>query len=204
MLGRSLTQRLRADRSWVDGNVPAGYPAATSDNHPGVNMRQVNVNVVMISQASSEHSICFAVKSDQGQKAIDKLNETFSREIGLGEIRTIQEVPNQSILAAVGQGMCMTPGVSAILFSALAKANVNITAIAQGCSEYNITVVVDKVSQSDLHPHCIVLAGGVETRSRVSRRCRWARLSVCKTRWGRIRDLLKWMGWDGMGCRTTR
>ena len=76
---------------------------------------------------------------------MNKLNEIFSREIGLGEIAQINEVPNQSILAAVGQGMCMTPGVSAILFSALAKANVNITAIAQGCSEYNITVVVDKV-----------------------------------------------------------
>ncbi|KAL6965248.1 Bifunctional aspartokinase/homoserine dehydrogenase 1, chloroplastic [Sarracenia purpurea var. burkii] len=53
-------------------------------------------------------------------------------------------IPNCSILAAVGQKMASTPGVSATLFSALAKANINVRAIAQGCSEYNITVVVKR------------------------------------------------------------
>ncbi|CAK9160338.1 unnamed protein product, partial [Ilex paraguariensis] len=53
-------------------------------------------------------------------------------------------IPNCSILAAVGQKMASTPGVSATLFNALAKASINVRAIAQGCSEYNITVVVKR------------------------------------------------------------
>jgi len=124
----------------VEGTGMVGVPGTASSVFQ--TMKEAGVNVVMISQASSEHSICFAVKSAQAAAAIAALNDFFSRELRTGLISKVSEVPGQCILAAVGQAMCATPGVSAILFSALANANVNVTAIAQGCSEYNITVVV--------------------------------------------------------------
>lgn len=125
----------------VEGTGMVGVPGTASKVFES--MRTASVNVVMISQASSEHSICFAVKNNQAKVAVDALNNAFAREINNGDLSTISQVDNQCILAAVGQGMCSTPGVSAILFSALAKANVNVSSMAQGCSEYNITVVVD-------------------------------------------------------------
>eukprot|EP00854_Cymbomonas_tetramitiformis_P009756 gene9756-11561_t len=126
----------------VEGTGMVGVPGTASSVFAAV--REANVNVAMISQASSEHSICFAVKSDQAEDAVNALSERFEREISQGLINDIRVIPKQCILAAVGQGMASTPGVSAILFSALAKANINVTAIAQGCSEYNLTVVVDQ------------------------------------------------------------
>eukprot|EP00242_Pyramimonas_sp_CCMP2087_P015879 CAMPEP_0198211982 /NCGR_PEP_ID=MMETSP1445-20131203/25451_1 /TAXON_ID=36898 /ORGANISM="Pyramimonas sp., Strain CCMP2087" /LENGTH=873 /DNA_ID=CAMNT_0043886345 /DNA_START=316 /DNA_END=2937 /DNA_ORIENTATION=- len=126
----------------VEGTGMVGVPGTASNVFQA--MKEAQVNVVMISQASSEHSICFAVKSHQAKTAVDALNNHFSRELRSGLIQEVREIPGQCILAAVGQAMCATPGVSAILFSALANANVNVTAIAQGCSEYNLTVVVSE------------------------------------------------------------
>jgi len=126
----------------VEGTGLAGVPGTASAVFQSV--KEAKVNVVMISQASSEHSICFAVKSAQAGAAVAALEETFAREIANGQINSVRELPDQCILAAVGQGMCSTPGVSAILFSALAKANINIFAVAQGCSQYNITICISK------------------------------------------------------------
>mmetsp|Transcript_35708 Transcript_35708/g.43078 ORF Transcript_35708/g.43078 Transcript_35708/m.43078 type:complete len:928 (+) Transcript_35708:53-2836(+) len=126
----------------VEGTGMVGVPGTASKVFESV--RLAGVNVVMISQASSEHSICFAVKVAEADSAVKALSDTFAREIQAGQIEQIRTIEDQCILAAVGQGMSSTPGVSAILFSALAKANINVSAIAQGCSEYNLTVVVSK------------------------------------------------------------
>jgi aspartokinase/homoserine dehydrogenase 1 len=96
----------------------------------------------MISQASSEHSICFAVRKHEATQAVSALNKRFEKAISAGRISKITAMDDCSILAIVGQNMCATPGVSAMLFEALASAAVNVRAIAQGASEYNITVVV--------------------------------------------------------------
>lgn len=106
-------------------------------------VRDANVNVIMISQASSEHSVCFAVKGDQSARAIECLKTRFREAIAAGRISKVEAIDNCSILAAVGQQMASRKGVAASMFGALAKANVNIRATAQGCSEYNITVVID-------------------------------------------------------------
>ena len=98
----------------------------------------------MISQASSEHSICFAVKGDEADRAVGALRARFADAIAAGRISAVEVIRDCAVLAAVGRGMCERKGVAATMFSALAKANVNIRSIAQGCSEYNITVLVDQ------------------------------------------------------------
>lgn len=118
-----------------------GVPGTASNIFATV--RDAGVNVIMISQASSEHSICFACKADQADKAVEALERRFKDAISAGRISRVFAVENCAILAAVGQQMASTHGVCAMLFEALAKAAINVRAIAQGCSEYNITAVID-------------------------------------------------------------
>ncbi|XP_019167737.1 PREDICTED: bifunctional aspartokinase/homoserine dehydrogenase 1, chloroplastic-like [Ipomoea nil] len=126
----------------VEGTGMAGVPGTASAIFSAV--KDVGANVIMISQASSEHSICFAVPEKEVKAVAEVLESRFSQALGAGRLSQIAVIPNCSILAAVGQRMASTPGVSATLFSALAKANINVRGIAQGCSEYNITVVVKR------------------------------------------------------------
>ena len=107
-------------------------------------VRDAACNVVMISQASSEHSICFAVKSEEADRALGALRARFADAIAAGRISAVDCIRDCAVLAAVGRLMCERKGVAATMFSALAKANVNIRSIAQGCSEYNVTVLVDE------------------------------------------------------------
>jgi len=124
----------------VEGTGMVGVPGTA--NAVFQTVRDAGCNVVMISQASSEHSICFAVRSPECDQAVNALNARFEKAIAAGRIKEISTVRSCAILAAVGKNMCQTPGVSAMLFDALATASVNVVAIAQGASEYNITVVV--------------------------------------------------------------
>ncbi|CAM8912099.1 unnamed protein product [Rhodiola kirilowii] len=126
----------------VEGTGMAGVPGTASAIFGAV--KDVGANVIMISQASSEHSVCFAVPEKEVKAVADALESRFRQAIEAGRISKVDIIPNCSILAAVGQRMASTPGVSATLFNALAKANINIRAIAQGCSEYNITVVLKR------------------------------------------------------------
>eukprot|EP00878_Enallax_costatus_P021378 GHUV01022628.1.p1 GENE.GHUV01022628.1~~GHUV01022628.1.p1 ORF type:complete len:501 (+),score=176.91 GHUV01022628.1:491-1993(+) len=107
-------------------------------------VRDAGVNVIMISQASSEHSICFAVKTSEGDKAVAVLKKRFADSIAAGRVSAVDRMDHCCVLAAVGQGMVQRKGVAATMMGALAKANVNIKAIAQGSSEYNITVLIDQ------------------------------------------------------------
>ncbi|CAE5958965.1 unnamed protein product [Arabidopsis arenosa] len=126
----------------VEGTGMAGVPGTASAIFSAV--KEVGANVIMISQASSEHSVCFAVPEKEVKAVSEALNSRFRQALAGGRLSQIEIIPNCSILAAVGQKMASTPGVSATFFSALAKANINIRAIAQGCSEFNITVVVKR------------------------------------------------------------
>ena len=105
-------------------------------------LREVGVSVVMISQASSEHSICFAVPQSQAALTKTTVERAFFAELHHGQIQTIGITENCSILAAVGDNMVKHPGVAGRFFAALGRAGVNIRAIAQGSSERNISVVV--------------------------------------------------------------
>ncbi|XP_020275624.1 bifunctional aspartokinase/homoserine dehydrogenase 1, chloroplastic-like isoform X1 [Asparagus officinalis] len=124
----------------VEGTGMAGVPGTASAIFSYV--KDVGANVIMISQASSEHSICFAVPEKEVKAVSDALESRFRQALGAGRLSQVEVIHKCSILAAVGQKMASTPGVSATLFDALAKANINVRAIAQGCSEYNITVVL--------------------------------------------------------------
>ncbi|PRQ22523.1 putative homoserine dehydrogenase, Aspartate kinase [Rosa chinensis] len=126
----------------VEGTGMAGVPGTASAIFSAV--KDVGANVIMISQASSEHSVCFAVPEKEVKAVSKALQSRFREALNAGRLSQVQVIPNCSILAAVGQRMASTPGVSATLFNALAKANINVRAIAQGCSEYNITVVLKR------------------------------------------------------------
>eukprot|EP00271_Cylindrocystis_brebissonii_P004896 TRINITY_DN16821_c0_g1_i1.p1 TRINITY_DN16821_c0_g1~~TRINITY_DN16821_c0_g1_i1.p1 ORF type:complete len:958 (-),score=174.47 TRINITY_DN16821_c0_g1_i1:780-3653(-) len=126
----------------VEGTGMAGVPGTASEIFDAV--KAVGANVVAISQASSEHSVCFAVPENEADMVATALEAKFRRALDAGRISKVEVVHSCSVLAAVGQRMASTPGVSATLFGALAKANINVRAIAQGCSEYNITVIVNQ------------------------------------------------------------
>ncbi|WP_298763419.1 bifunctional aspartate kinase/homoserine dehydrogenase I [uncultured Polaribacter sp.] len=102
------------------------------------------INVVFITQASSEHSICVGVYENDATKAQALLNETFHIEIDRKKIQPIQVENNLAIIAVVGESMKNYQGLSGQMFSALGKNNVNVRAIAQGSSEKNISAVINK------------------------------------------------------------
>ena len=106
-------------------------------------LREATISVILISQGSSEHSICCAIPEDQADRAETVLREAFARELEEGQIQSIDAMRELAILSVVGDGMAGTPGVAAKVFNALGAAAVNVRAIAQGSSERNISVVVD-------------------------------------------------------------
>ncbi|WP_434027857.1 bifunctional aspartate kinase/homoserine dehydrogenase I [[Pseudomonas] boreopolis] len=106
-------------------------------------LRNARVSVVMISQGSSEHSICCVVKEEESARAQDALLHAFAHELAVGQVQRVQLTTGISVLAAVGDGMAGQPGVAARLFESLGRAQVNILAIAQGSSERNISVAID-------------------------------------------------------------
>ena len=106
-------------------------------------LRDEGISVVMISQGSSEHSICCAIPAVAVERARAAVERAFFAERHHGQIQTVDVTPNCSILAVVGEGMAGKPGIAARFFSTLGKAGVNLRAIAQGSSERNISVVVD-------------------------------------------------------------
>jgi aspartokinase/homoserine dehydrogenase 1 len=101
-----------------------------------------NVNIILITQASSEYSISFAVNPPDSKKAVEAINQEFEREItSRKELKIVLE-KDLSIIAIVGEKMKNTPGISAILFRALGRNGINVIATAQGSSELNISVVI--------------------------------------------------------------
>lgn len=100
------------------------------------------VNVILISQASSEHTICFAVSRADAAEATRAVRDEFRLELHHG-LTTLDARPDQTIVAIVGDGMRGTPGVSGRVFDAVGRHHINVSAIAQGASERNISFVVD-------------------------------------------------------------
>lgn len=107
-------------------------------------LREIGVSVILISQASSEHSICIGVPAAQGRAARDAIQAAFALEISQGAIEAIEVDEDCSVLAAVGDGMVRRKGVSGQFLGSLGRAGVNVRAIAQGSSERNISVVVSR------------------------------------------------------------
>lgn len=106
-------------------------------------LKLAGVSVVMISQGSSEHSICCVIREsdvDQAQRAV---RGAFTRELDARLLNDVTVHRGLAALAVVGDGMAGLPGVAARMFQALGRAGVNIRVIAQGSSERNISVVID-------------------------------------------------------------
>ena len=145
---RSMSERTVKGFSTVDRVALLNVEGTGMIGVPGVAqrlfgaLRDVGVSVIMISQASSEHSICFAVHEAQAELAKATVERAFFAELHHGQIQSIAVTPGCSILAAVGDNMVQHKGVAGRLFSALAAAGVNIRAIAQGSSERNISAVI--------------------------------------------------------------
>jgi len=106
-------------------------------------LREEGISVILISQGSSEHSICFAVPEVEADRAERVVRRAFDPELREGQIHSIEVNRGCSILAVVGDGMAGAHGVAAQVFGALSTAGVNVRAIAQGASERNISVVID-------------------------------------------------------------
>jgi aspartokinase/homoserine dehydrogenase 1 len=106
-------------------------------------LKNAGVSVTLISQASSEHSICIAVPQDVAERAGQVVREAFADELESGQIQRVEVTGSQSIVAVVGDGMAGTPGVAGRFFSNLGRAGINVRAIAQGSSERNISAVID-------------------------------------------------------------
>lgn len=115
---------------------------------PGTSMRlfgalgQNSISVIMISQASSEHSITIAVAEKDAQRAKEVIEQAFELEVAAGKINPVAMEKNLAIVAIVGQRMKNTPGIAGKLFSTLGSNGVNVVAIAQGTSELNISFVI--------------------------------------------------------------
>lgn len=125
----------------IAGNGMVGVPGVAARAFGA--LERAGVSVSLISQASSEHSICMGIPTSGATAAAAALRETFASELARREIDAIEIRPDLATIAVVGLGMAGTPGVAARLFGALAEEGVNVVAIAQGASELNISVVVE-------------------------------------------------------------
>lgn len=122
------------------GNGMVGVPGAAERLFGA--LRSAGVSVIMISQGSSEHSICCVVRADQAQRGRDAIIAAFADAMTDGQTQDVTVTREVCVLAVVGDGMVGKPGVAAQLFAGLAQARVNLRAIAQGAGERNISVAI--------------------------------------------------------------
>ncbi len=139
---RALTAISNQSLISVEGRGMIGVPGVAARIFEA--LARTNISVTVISQASSEASICFAVPDSEASKAVSELNSVFRLEKQYGLIDDVKVLAGQAVVAIVGLGMRGTPGIAARAFNALAKNRINIEAIAQGSSELNISVVISQ------------------------------------------------------------
>ena len=109
----------------------------------------VRANVLMISQASSQNDICFIVNTAEAARTVEALRRAFAADLAHHQVEHINVDSEIAVVAAVGERMRGTPGIAGRLFSALGRRGVNIVAIAQGSSEYNVSFVVAAAAMRD-------------------------------------------------------
>ena len=126
----------------LQGNGMVGIPGFSKRLFE--TLSQEKINIVLITQASSEHSICIGISEKDAEAARIAIDTTFENEISLHKIDPIIVENGLAIIAVVGDNMKNHQGISGKMFSALGKNNVNIRAIAQGASERNISAVIDE------------------------------------------------------------
>jgi aspartate kinase len=125
----------------VEGKGMMGVPGIAARTFGAV--ARSEVSVLLISQASSEQSICFTIPAECTDEAIVSLEHEFANELACRDIDKIWAQQSVAIITVVGAGMRGTPGIAGRLFTALGETNVNIIAIAQGSSECIVSMVVE-------------------------------------------------------------
>ncbi len=126
----------------LQGNGMVGVPGFSKRLFE--TLAQEKINIILITQSSSEHSICFGISDSDAQRAKELIDDVFEYEIKLQKLDPIVVETNLSIIAVIGDNMKSHQGISGKMFSTLGKNNVNIRAIAQGASERNISAVIHK------------------------------------------------------------
>ncbi|WP_044398334.1 bifunctional aspartate kinase/homoserine dehydrogenase I [Lacinutrix sp. Hel_I_90] len=124
----------------LQGNGMVGVPGFSKRLFE--TLAQEKVNIILITQASSEHSICFGIDVQDANLAELAINQVFEYEIATNKIDPIIVEKELSIIALIGDKMKSHQGISGKMFSTLGKNNINIRAIAQGASERNISAVI--------------------------------------------------------------
>jgi aspartate kinase len=125
----------------IEGRGMLGVPGVAARAFGAV--ASTGTSVPLITQASSEQSICFAVPSETAPYVLNALEKTFVHEIEDEDIDRVWSTSDVSIVTVVGSGMRHTVGVAGKVFSQLGDSGVNVLAIAQGSSEVSISLVVD-------------------------------------------------------------
>ncbi len=111
-------------------------------------LAQAGINVILITQGSSEQSISFAVQPSDARKAKRRVEKEFAFELEKGAIEGVRLEENLAVVAIIGENMRYRPGIAGRLFQALGKNGINAVAIAQGSSELNISVVINREDES--------------------------------------------------------
>lgn len=145
----------------VEGRGMIGVPGIAARTFSAV-ARQ-GASVLMISQASSEQSICFVIPTETVPRVVQAIEEEMARELARLDIERVWSWDDVVIVTAVGAGLRSTPGVAARLFGALGQANINVIAIAQGSSECSISLVVEAKDAASAVQHIhreVILNGG--------------------------------------------
>jgi len=124
----------------LEGSGMIGIPGFSKRLFEALSLQKINVS--LITQASSEHSICIAIDNSDAEKAAKAIDTEFSYEIEQHKVEPLLVEKNNAIIALVGDNMKSHQGISGKMFSTLGKNNVNIRAIAQGASEKNISAVI--------------------------------------------------------------
>lgn len=130
----------------LEGRGMLGIPGIAARTFAAV--ARTRTSVSMISQASSEQSICFVVPRAASETVVRALEDEFRRELELNDIDAVTASPECAVVTVVGAGMRHTPGIAGRVFSALGAAGVNVVVIAQGSSECSISLAVE-AAQAD-------------------------------------------------------
>jgi len=125
----------------LEGAGMIGVPG-TADRLFGA-LREAGVSVMLISQGSSEHSICFAVRDESAEQVRKVVERAFAAELNQSQVQRVGVTRDCAIIAVVGDDMAGMPGSAGRFFATLGNAGINVRAIAQGASERNISAVID-------------------------------------------------------------
>jgi aspartokinase/homoserine dehydrogenase 1 len=131
----------------VGGRGIVGVPGVAAKTFAAAGLARANV--LLISQSSSGNDICFIVNSEDAARTVASLRETFAYDLRHQQVEHITVNPEIAVVAVVGDMMRGTPGIAGRTFSALGRRGINIIAIAQGSSEYNVSFVVEACAMRD-------------------------------------------------------